>query len=37
VVAKTLQAIERQWVVQDFPQGAEFERIVDQALLSTRG
>jgi poly(A) polymerase len=37
VVAKTLQAIERQWVARDFPQGAEFERIVDEALVSTRG
>jgi poly(A) polymerase len=37
VVAKTLQAIERQWVARDFPQGAEFERIVDEALVSSRG
>ncbi|HEX7930419.1 MAG TPA: CCA tRNA nucleotidyltransferase [Sphingomicrobium sp.] len=37
VVAKTLQAIERRWVARDFPAGAEFERIVDEALLSARG
>jgi poly(A) polymerase len=37
VVAKTLQAIERRWVASSFPAGAEFERIVDEALLSARG
>jgi poly(A) polymerase len=37
VVARTLQAIERRWVASDFPAGAEFERIVDEALLSARG
>jgi poly(A) polymerase len=37
VVAKTLQAIERRWVASNFPAGAEFERIVDEALLSARG
>jgi len=37
VVAKTLQAIERRWVAGNFPAGAEFERIVDEALLSARG
>lgn len=37
VVAKTLQAIERQWVARDFPQGVEFERIIDEALVSSRG
>ena len=37
VVAKTLQAIERRWVASNFPAGAEFERIVDESLLSARG
>lgn len=36
VVAKTLQAIERQWVVSNFPAGAEFEQIVEEALDSAR-
>jgi poly(A) polymerase len=36
VVAKTLQAIERQWVALDFPQGADFERIVEEALAAAR-
>ena len=34
-VAKTLQAIERRWVKSGFPTGAEFERIVDEALSSS--
>ena len=34
-VAKTLQAIERRWVKSGFPSGAEFDRIVDEALSSS--
>ena len=33
-VAKTLQAIEKQWVESDFPAGTEFDRIVDEALAA---
>jgi poly(A) polymerase len=34
-VARTLKAIERQWVESGFPQGAAFERIVADALTAT--
>lgn len=36
VVARTLKAIERRWVASNFPAGAEFERIVDEALASAK-
>jgi poly(A) polymerase len=32
IVAKTLQAIERQWIASGFPAGAELEAIVDQLI-----
>ena len=34
IVARTLRRIEDQWVRMGFPTGAEFDRIVDQALTS---
>jgi poly(A) polymerase len=34
VVARTLKAIERQWVERGFPSGPDFERIVADALAS---
>lgn len=36
VVAKTLQAIEKRWVEDGFPDGDPFEVIVKEALLSAR-
>ena len=37
LVARTLKQIERNWVEQGFPDGPAFERIVDEALVGTRG
>jgi poly(A) polymerase len=34
LVAKTLQAIERQWVAAGFPQGETFQRIVAEAITN---
>jgi poly(A) polymerase len=34
IVAKTLRRIEDQWVRKGFPTGAEFDRIVVEALSS---
>lgn len=36
VVAKTLQSIERCWVESGFPSGAEFDRIVAEALAAAQ-
>ena len=36
LVARTLRRIEDAWVEAGFPQGEEFERIVDDALASAR-
>lgn len=35
-VARTLQAIERQWIAAGFPEGAAFERIVQDNLAGVR-
>ena len=36
IVAKTLRLIEDQWVERGFPEGAEFDRIVSDALQNMR-
>jgi poly(A) polymerase len=36
IVAKALQAIERQWVESGFPSGSEFELIVEDVLATVR-
>lgn len=36
VVARTLRAIEARWVAAGFPEGAELQRIVDDALTEAR-
>ena len=36
MVAKALQAIERQWVERGFPEKGEFERIVEGVLATVR-
>ena len=36
IVAKALQAIERQWVERGFPEKGEFERIVEAVLAAAR-
>jgi poly(A) polymerase len=35
LVARTLQAIERQWVAAGFPDGEAFKRIVAEAVAKT--
>jgi poly(A) polymerase len=35
IVARTLRAIEHSWVEAGFPQGEEFDRIVDDALATS--
>lgn len=37
IVAKTLRAIEDRWIEEGFPHGAEFERIVSEALARVAG
>ena len=36
IVAKTLRAVEDQWVKAGFPAGAEFDAIVEEAIARAR-
>lgn len=37
IVARTLRSIEEQWLAEGFPEGAEFEAIVEEAVRAARG